>query len=151
MLDVLWHLALPVATLVFVYIWEFVVVVAHNVRDELGKPYVLTARAKGISEWVIYWRHVLKNVSIVLSSFTVQKFVEMFTDYIVVDVLFNLGGGLGIIFKASFVRTVVPAFGVVVRFDYRLFFVVTLAIFIISFVFSFLLELVKGMLDPRVS
>ncbi|BAD86050.1 ABC-type dipeptide/oligopeptide transport system, permease component [Thermococcus kodakarensis KOD1] len=149
-LDVLWHLALPVATLVFVYIWEFVVVVAHNVRDELGKPYVLTARAKGISEWVIYWRHVLKNVSIVLSSFTVQKFVEMFTDYIVVDVLFNLGG-LGIIFKASFVRTVVPAFGVVVRFDYRLFFVVTLAIFIISFVFSFLLELVKGMLDPRVS
>ncbi len=43
------------------------------------------------------------------------------------------------------------SFGVVVRFDYRLFFVVTLAIFTISFVFSFLLELVKGMLDPRVS
>ncbi|KUH32716.1 peptide ABC transporter permease [Thermococcus celericrescens] len=149
-LDVLWHLVLPVSTLVFVYVWEFVVTVAHEVRNELGKPYVLTERAKGLPEGLIYRKHVLRNVSIVLSSFTVQKFVEMFTDYIVIDVLFGLGG-LGTLLRASFVRTIVPAIGVVVRFDYRLFFVVTLSIATITFLFSLLLELTKGLLDPRVS
>ncbi|ASJ06213.1 ABC transporter permease subunit [Thermococcus pacificus] len=150
LLDVLWHLVLPVSTLVFVYVWEFIVTVAHEVRNELGKPYVLTERAKGLPEGIIYRKHVLRNVSIVLSSFTVQKFVEMFTDYIVIDVLFGLGG-LGTLLRASFVRTIVPAIGVVVRFDYSLFFVVTLTITTITFLFSLLLELIKGILDPRVS
>lgn len=149
-LDVLWHLVLPVFSLVLVYVWEFVVTTAHEVRNELGKPYVPAERAKGLPEGLIYRKHVLRNVSIVLSSFTVQKFVEMFTDYIVIDVLFGLGG-LGTLLKVSFVRTIVPAIGVVVRFDYRLFFVVTLSIATITFLFSLLLELAKGLLDPRVS
>ncbi|AAL81125.1 ABC transporter permease [Pyrococcus furiosus DSM 3638] len=149
-LDFLWHIILPIVTLVLIYVWEFTITVAYEVRNEIGKPYILTEKAKGLPEKVIYWKHVLKNVSIVLSSFTVQKFIEMFTDYIVIDVLFSLGG-IGTLFKASFVRTVVPNVGVVISFDYRLFFVVALLISAISFILSLLLELLKGILDPRVS
>lgn len=69
--DVFWYFVFFVVMLVFVYIWEFVVVVVYNVRDEFGKFYVLIVRVKGIFEWVIYWRYVFKNVFIVFSLFIV--------------------------------------------------------------------------------
>jgi len=149
-LDVLKHLILPVGAIFLIHVWEFASVIAHASREEIDKPYILAEVARGIPEGIIYRKHVLRNISILLASFSVQKFMEMVTDYLVVDILFGLGG-LGVLLKNSFVRQVVPVYGVVVRFDYRLFFVVLLSIATISFLVSLLLELVKGVLDPRVS
>lgn len=149
-LDVLKHLVLPVGAIFLIHVWEFASVVAHASREELGKPYILAEVAKGIPEGVIFRKHVLRNISILLASFSVQKFMEMTTDYLIVDAFFGLGG-LGVLLRNSFVRTVVVPQGVVMRFNYHLFFVVLLSIATIGFLMSLLLELIKGILDPRVS
>ncbi|KPU63477.1 hypothetical protein EP1X_03825 [Thermococcus sp. EP1] len=148
--DILKHLILPVATIVFVFVWEFIVIVARETQREFGEVYIITEIAKGMPNKVIYWKHILKNIGITLSSFTGQKFMEMFTDYLVLDAFFSLQG-LGLLLKSSFVREVVPNVGVVVNFRPYLFFPLTIIIATLFFVISLVIELIKGMLDPRVS
>ncbi|WP_167889133.1 ABC transporter permease subunit [Thermococcus sp. MV5] len=148
--DILKHLILPVATIVFVFVWEFIVIVARETQKEFGEVYIITEIAKGMPNKVIYWKHILKNIGITLSSFTGQKFMEMFTDYLVLDAFFSLQG-LGLLLKNSFVREVVPNVGVVVNFRPYLFFPLTIIIATLFFVISLVIELIKGMLDPRVS
>jgi len=148
--DILKHLVLPVATIVFVFVWEFIVIVARETQREFGKVYITTEIAKGMPNKVIYWKHILKNIGITLSSFTAQKFMEMFTDYLVLDAFFSLQG-LGLLLKGSFVREVVPNIGVVVNFRPYLFFPLAIIITTLFFIISLVIEVIKGMLDPRVS
>ena len=105
---------------------------------------------EGIPEKVIYRKHILRNIGIVLSSFTAQKFMEMFTDYLVIDYLFGLMG-LGLVLKNSFVREIIPNVGVSITFNFYLFFATTIIIATISFGVSLFLEFLKGVIDPRVS
>ncbi|AHF80208.1 ABC transporter permease subunit [Thermococcus paralvinellae] len=149
-IDLIKHLVLPIMTLFLVFIWEFMSIVARETQKEMYQPYIQTERAKGIPEKVIYRKHILRNIGIVLSSFTAQKFMEMFTDYLVIDYLFGLMG-LGLILKNSFVREIVPVVGVTISFNFYLFFATTLIIATISFAVSLILEFVKGIIDPRVS
>ncbi|AEH23812.1 ABC transporter permease subunit [Pyrococcus yayanosii] len=140
---------LPVTTLVLIYVWEIANFVSYEAPKELTMPYTLADRAKGLPERIVR-KHVLRNIAITLSSFSFQKFGELFTDFVAIDVLFGLGG-LGSLLKQSFVREIVPPYGVIVRFNYHLFFVVTLTIMTILFLISILLETIRGILDPRVS
>ena len=48
-MDVAWHLVLPCATLVAVIFAQYVTIMRSSMIDELGNPYLLTARAKGLS------------------------------------------------------------------------------------------------------
>lgn len=149
-IDLMKHLVLPIATLFLVFIWEFMSIVARETQKEMYQPYIQTERAKGVPERIIYRKHVLRNIGIVVSSFTAQKFMEMFTDYLIIDYLFGLMG-LGLVLKNSFVREIIPNVGINVTFNFYLFFATTLIIATISFAASLLLELLKGIIDPRVS
>jgi len=103
LLDLIGHLIIPIAALFLVFIWEFMSIVVRETQKEMYQPYIQTERAKGTPERIIYRKHVLRNIGIVLSSFTAQKFMEMSTDYLVIDYLFGLVG-LGLVLKNSFVR-----------------------------------------------
>lgn len=60
-LDVLWHLALPVATLSMLSIAEWSRYVRAQMLEVIRQDYVRTARAKGLSERVVLYKHALKN------------------------------------------------------------------------------------------
>jgi len=149
-LDILKHLILPIATIVSVFVWEFIAIVARETQKEFEEVYIITEIAKGVPNAVIYWKHILKNIGITLSSFTAQKFGEMLTDYLVLDAFFSLQG-LGLLLKNSFVREVIPNVGVVVNFRPYLFFPLTIIIATLFFGISLVIELIKGTLDPRVT
>ncbi|MFA4663165.1 ABC transporter permease subunit [Pyrococcus kukulkanii] len=139
-----------ILVLVFIHAWEIASYVSHESIKELKQPYINAEKAKGVPENVILWRHVLKNISIALSSITFQKFSDIFIDFIAVDVLFGLGG-LGSLLKWSFIREIDPPYGIVVQFNYHLFFVVTFIMILLFMAFSMGIEVIKGILDPRVS
>lgn len=67
-LDVLAHLALPVATLTLGYIGQFVIVMRASMIDVRDEDYITTARAKGLTDLLIRRRHAVRNAF--LPSFT---------------------------------------------------------------------------------
>ncbi len=68
-LDVARHLVLPCLTLVLVVFAQYVTIMRSSVIDELGSPYLLTARAKGLRDDLVRRRHVVPNA--MLPSVTV--------------------------------------------------------------------------------
>ena len=68
-MDVAWHLVLPCATLVAVIFAQYVTIMRSSMIDELGNPYLLTARAKGLSDHEVRRKHAVPNA--MLPSVTV--------------------------------------------------------------------------------
>ncbi len=68
-LDVAQHLVLPVLTLVLVVFAQYLTIMRSSIVDELGNPYLLTARAKGLRDDVVRRRHAVPNA--LLPSVTV--------------------------------------------------------------------------------
>lgn len=60
-LDVAWHLALPCLTLVLVVFAQYVTIMRSSLIDELGSPYLLTARAKGLRDDDVRRKHAMPN------------------------------------------------------------------------------------------
>jgi peptide/nickel transport system permease protein len=60
-LDVLRHLVLPCLTLVLVVFAQYVTIMRSSIIDELGSPYLLTARAKGLRDAEVRRRHAVPN------------------------------------------------------------------------------------------
>jgi peptide/nickel transport system permease protein len=67
--DVAWHLVLPCTTLVAVIFAQYVTIMRSSMIDELGNPYLLTARAKGLSDDDVRRKHAVPNA--LLPSVTV--------------------------------------------------------------------------------
>jgi peptide/nickel transport system permease protein len=60
-LDVLWHMVLPVTTLTLVYLAEYALVMRSSLVEEMDEDYLTTARAKGLSDKFVRRRHAVPN------------------------------------------------------------------------------------------
>ena len=76
--------------------------------EEIGKPYVLTARAKGLSERKVLWKHVMRNALIPLVTGFPAAFIgSFFTGSLLIETLFSLDG-LGLLGFESVMRRDYP-------------------------------------------
>ncbi|MDQ1532417.1 MAG: peptide/nickel transport system permease protein, partial [Actinomycetota bacterium] len=64
--DRLKHMVLPALTLGLVLYGEYTLIVRSAMLETLGEDYVLTARAKGLKNWAIVWKHGLRNAMLPL-------------------------------------------------------------------------------------
>ncbi len=62
------------------------------ILDEIYKPYVLTARAKGLSRAVILWRHVLRNALIPIVTYISLSIPYLFTGSLLLESYFGIPG-----------------------------------------------------------
>lgn len=106
--DYLWHITLPVTAMV-VGAFAVVTMLTKNVfLDEIAKQYVLTARAKGLSERRVLWKHVLRNAAIPLVTGFPAAFIgAFFTSSLLIETLFSLNG-LGLLSYQSVIRRDYP-------------------------------------------
>ncbi|WHZ11850.1 MAG: ABC transporter, permease protein 1 (cluster 5, nickel/peptides/opines) [Burkholderiaceae bacterium] len=106
--DYLWHITLPVIAMV-VGAFAVVTMLTKNVfLDEIAKQYVLTARAKGLSERRVLWKHVLRNAAIPLVTGFPAAFIgAFFTSSLLIETLFSLNG-LGLLSYQSVIRRDYP-------------------------------------------
>ena len=91
-LDIAWHAVLPVATLALQQTGFFVAVVYAKARLEIGQEYVRAARARGIGEHAIVWRHVAVNVRPQLVTAALNRLGMLFTGAVLVETLFAWPG-----------------------------------------------------------
>lgn len=138
-LDYLWHIVLPITSLVMGGFASLTMLIKNSFIEEVNKPYVLTARAKGLSERAVMRDHVFRNASLVLVSHLPAIIVSLFfTGTFLVEVVFSLDG-LGLLgFESAVNRDYPVVFG-------------TLYIFtLMSLVLHLFSDVMYALVDPRI-
>ncbi len=91
--DYFWHLTLPLICLVIGSFAVMTMLTKNSFIDEINKSYVVTARAKGLSENKVLYSHVFKNAIIpILTGFPAQFVSAFFTGSILIETIFSLDG-----------------------------------------------------------
>jgi microcin C transport system permease protein len=104
-LDYFWHITLPVFSMVIGGFATLALLTKNSFLDQLNQQYVITARAKGLSERRVLYGHVFRNAMlIVIAGFPVAFVSTLFTGSVLIEVIFSLDG-LGLLgFEAAFDR-----------------------------------------------
>jgi microcin C transport system permease protein len=106
--DYLWHIAMPVTASVLGAFAVTTMLTKNAFLEEIGKQYVLTARAKGLSERAVLWKHVMRNALIPLVTGFPAAFIgAFFAGSLLIETLFSLDG-LGLLSYESVMRRDYP-------------------------------------------
>jgi microcin C transport system permease protein len=112
--DYLWHITLPVISLTLGAFASLTILTRNAFLDEMSKPYVLTARAKGAGRARVLWGHVFRNAMlVVIAGFPAAFVASFFTGSLLVEYIFSLDG-LGLLgYEAAVGRDFPVVLGVV--------------------------------------
>ena len=138
-IDYFWHLTLPVLAMVIGGFASLTMLTKNSFLDEINKQYVVTARAKGVSEKKVLYGHVFRNAMLIVVSGFPSAFINiLFTSSLLIEVIFSLDG-LGLLgFEAALGRDYPVVFG-----SLYIFTLLGLTIKLIS-------DLTYVMIDPRI-
>lgn len=90
--DVCWHIVLPVTCLSFGASAFLTKLVRGSVLENLGADYARTARAKGVAENVVLYRHVFRNSLIALITVAAAILPSLLTGSVIVETIFSIPG-----------------------------------------------------------
>lgn len=138
--DYLWHIAMPVTAMVMSSFATIAMLTKNAFLEEIRKQYVLTARAKGLPERKVLWKHVMRNVLIpIVTGFPAAFIGAFFTGSLLIETQFSLDG-LGLLSYESVIRRDYP----VVMGTLYLFTLIGLVTKLVS-------DLCYAWVDPRVT
>lgn len=107
-MDYLWHITLPITASVLGAFAVTTMLTKNAFLEEIRKQYVLTARAKGLNERRVLWRHVFRNALIpIVTGFPAAFIGAFFTGSLLIETLFSLDG-LGLLSYESVMRRDYP-------------------------------------------
>ena len=136
--DVLWHLVLPTLTLALVYLAQYSRLARSSMLDVLGSDFIRTARAKGLPDRVVLYKHALRNAVLPVVTVLGLQFGNVLAGAILVETVFNWPG-LGRL-----------AFESVLRRDYPTILGVLVFSSIVVIVMNLLTDLAYRLIDPRI-
>ena len=106
--DYLWHIALPVTSMVLGSFAVTTMLTKNAFLEEIRKQYVVTARAKGLAERQVLYKHVMRNALIpIVTQFPAAFVGAFFTGSLLIETLFSLDG-LGLLSFESVIRRDYP-------------------------------------------
>jgi peptide/nickel transport system permease protein len=136
--DVLKHLILPVATLTLTTISGTFMIMRYSMLQTLGEDYITTARSKGQREWLVLYRHVMRNALLPVATVFMLNLGFVVSGATVVETVFSYPGLGRLLFEAVLNR------------DYPLlqgaFLLITLSVLAANVI----ADLLYPLLDPRV-
>jgi microcin C transport system permease protein len=92
-LDYLWHITLPITAMIMSAFATITLLTKNSFLDEIRKQYVVTARAKGLSERQVLYGHVFRNAMlIVIAGFPGAFISAFFTGSLLIENIFSLDG-----------------------------------------------------------
>jgi microcin C transport system permease protein len=138
-LDYFWHLTLPVTAMVIGGFASLTMLTKNAFLDEINKQYVMTARAKGLSERRVLYGHVFRNAMLlVIAGFPATLVGMLFTGSLLIEVIFSLDG-LGLL-----------GFEAVVKRDYPVMFGTLYMFSLIGLLLNLVSDLAYHWVDPRI-
>ncbi|RFC69582.1 MULTISPECIES: microcin C ABC transporter permease YejB [Mesorhizobium] len=138
-LDYLWHITLPLAALVLSAFAVTTLLTKNSFLEEIRKQYVVTARAKGLSEQRVLYGHVFRNAMlIVIAGFPGAFISAFFSGSLLIENIFSLDG-LGLLGWQS-----------VLNRDYPVVFATLYIFSLMGLLVNLLSDMVYTWIDPRI-
>ncbi len=138
--DYFWHITLPVLAMVIGGFASLTMLTKNSFLDEINKQYVTTAKAKGLSDKQILYRHVFRNAMlIIIAGFPSLLIKMLFTGSLLIEIIFSLNG-LGLLgYEAIMTRDYPVIFG-------------TLYIFaLLGLILKLISDFIYSLVDPRIN
>ena len=132
------YLVLPVIALSTGYIASIARLMRSSMLETLNSNFVRTARAKGLPEWKVITRHVMKPALLPILSYLGPVFVGMITGSVVIDMYFSTGG-----IGKSFVDSALNR-------DYSVMLGVTLLVGALTIMFNLIVDVLYAFIDPKI-
>jgi len=138
-LDYLWHLVLPLVALLIGSFASLTLLTKNSFLDQINQQYVITARAKGLTERRVLYGHVFRNAMlIVIAGFPGAFIGILFTGALLIEIIFNLDG-LGYL-----------GYEAVISRDYPIMFGTLYVLTLIGLVTQLVSDLTYTIVDPRI-
>ncbi len=138
-LDYFWHLALPLTAMALSAFATTTLLTKNSFLDEIRKQYVMTARAKGLSERQVLYGHVFRNAMlIVIAGFPGAFISAFFTGSLLIETIFSLDG-LGLL-----------SFESVLNRDYPVVFATLYIFSLMGLAVNLISDLTYTWIDPRI-
>ena len=139
-LDYLWHLVLPIAAITIGGFATLTMLTKNSFLDEIHKQYVMTARAKGLTEKSILLGHVFRNAMLIVIAGFPGAFIAMFfTGSVLIEVIFSLEG-MGLLgFESTMQR------------DYPVIFATLYMFTLMGLLLSLVSDVMYTLIDPRIT
>ena len=137
-LDVLHHLVLPMVTLASIFLALYSRLARASMLDVLGSDYVRTARAKGLSEFVVVYKHALRNALGPVVTLAGLQFSGIMSGAVLVETVFSWPGLGSLALQSILARDTPTILGI-------LFFSSLVVV-----VANLLTDLVYSLVDPRI-
>lgn len=137
--DYLWHMALPISALVIGGFAALTFLTKNSFIDQVNQQYVLTARAKGLTERKILYGHVFRNAMLIVIAGFPSAFVSiLFTGALLIEIIFSLDG-LGLL-----------GFEAVLKRDYPVMFATLYFFTLLGLLLNLIGDLTYTFIDPRI-
>lgn len=137
-LDVLHHLILPMFTLAFIYLAQYSLLARATMIEVLGSDYIRTARAKGMNERIVIYKHALRNAVLPVITMAGLQMAYLFSGAVLVETVFNWPGLGRLAFESILRRDYPTILGI-------LFFSTMMVI-----IANLLTDLTYRLIDPRI-
>jgi peptide/nickel transport system permease protein len=136
--DVAHHLILPTLTLTILYLGEYMLIMRSSILEVLSEDYILTAKAKGLSQWQVLMRHGLKNAMLPIVTIIALNLGFTVSGAIYIETVFSYDG-LGKLFQDALTKQ-----------DYPLLQGAFLLLAVSVIIANMLADILYTYLDPRV-
>ncbi|KAJ04503.1 microcin C ABC transporter permease YejB [Sulfitobacter mediterraneus] len=137
--DYFWHITLPVLASTISAFATLTLLTKNSFLDEIKKHYVMTARAKGLSESKVLYGHVFRNAMlIVIAGFPAVFIGVFFGSSLIIETIFSLDGLGRLAFEATVARDYPIVFGSLFIFG------------LIGLLVGILSDLMYVLVDPRI-
>ncbi|WP_410211161.1 microcin C ABC transporter permease YejB [Aquirhabdus sp.] len=137
--DYFWHMMLPLIAMTIGGFAAVTYLVKFSFVEELSKPYVLTARAKGLTMSRVLYRHVFQNAILVLIARLPETLLGIvLTGNLLIEIVFNLDG-IGLL-----------GFEAIQQRDYPVIFGILFIYTLVQLLFRLMSDLLYRWIDPRI-
>ncbi len=137
--DYLWHLVLPITAMAIGGFATLTMLTKNSFLDEINKQYVITARAKGLSERRVLYGHVFRNAMLIVVAGFPAAFVGiLFTGALLIEIIFSLDG-LGLL-----------GYEALVGRDYPIIFGTLFVFTLLGLVVNLIGDMMYVVIDPRI-
>ena len=137
--DYLWHLVLPITAMAIGGFATLTMLTKNSFLDEINKQYVITARAKGLTERRVLYGHVFRNAMLIVVAGFPAAFVGiLFTGALLIEIIFSLDG-LGLL-----------GYEALVGRDYPIIFGTLFVFTLLGLVVNLIGDMMYVVIDPRI-
>ncbi|MCJ8313292.1 MAG: microcin C ABC transporter permease YejB [Saccharospirillaceae bacterium] len=137
--DYFWHITLPVIAMVLTSFAGLTLLTKNLFLEEISKQYVLTARAKGLTESGILYKHIFRNAMLLITSGLPAAVIGIFFgSSLIIEIIFSLDG-LGLLFYETTIQR-----------DYPVMFSTLFVFTLLGLLMGIISDFMYVLIDPRI-